>query len=227
MKYLTLIIISLVLLQSINAQNESCSVLLDKISGQYTGKCKDGLANGKGKSVGEDTYIGIFKDGLPHSRGKYLYKNGDLFKGSFKKGKKDGKGKFNYSLNGAKYTLIGYWKDDDYVGLTDPDISYRVTSSSGIPDYKVEKNESVYNSGNGITFSIKSAFTEFLPRDLRIDNSSGQYFQSGKKFGVNQFFLPLHCEISYTILVGTIRKQCRFIIDIIEDGRYTVTLSND
>ena len=74
MKNITLIIISLVLVQNINAQTESCKVLLEKISGKYSGKCQDGLAYGKGKSIGEDTYIGSFKDGLPHGKGKYIFK---------------------------------------------------------------------------------------------------------------------------------------------------------
>lgn len=227
MNNLTLIIIYFVFAQSINAQTESCTVLLENISGKYTGKCKSGLANGKGKSIGENTYIGIFKDGLPHGKGKYILKNGDIFQGYWKNGQKEGKGKFSYSLNGEKYTLIGYWKKDEYVGITDPDISYRVTSSSGIMDYKVEKKDSASEYDNAINFSIKSAFTDFAPRDLKIENSSGQIVQAGKKFGISQYFCPLHCEISYTILVGEIRKQCRFVIDILEEGKYMIILSND
>jgi hypothetical protein len=227
MKNLTLIIIALFLAQSINAQTESCKVLLENISGVYTGKCQNGLANGKGKSIGHDTYIGTFKDGLPQGKGKYLFKNGDVFQGYWNNGYKDGKGRFDYTLNGAKYTLIGYWKKDEYIGVTDPDISYRVTSASGIFDYKVKKIDAESDSDNEITFSIKSAFADIVPQDLKIENSSGQVLQSGKKFIINQYFCPFHCEISYTILVGEMRKQCRFIIDILEKGKYMITLSND
>lgn len=227
MKNLALIIISLILAQNINAQTESCTVLLDKILGSYSGKCQDGLANGKGKSIGDDTYIGMFKNGLPNGKGKYFYKNGNIFQGYWKEGKKDGKGKFKYNVNGEKTTLTGYWKNDEYVGTTDPDISYRVTSSSGIMDYKVEKKEAKNPYDNNITISIKSGFTDFAPRDLKIENSSGQIIVSGNKIGINQYFCPLHCEISYSILVGNIRKQCRFIIDILKEGKYTITLSND
>ena len=227
MKNLTIITIALFLIQSLSAQTESCKVLLEKISGKYTGKCQDGLANGKGKSLGEDTYIGVFKDGLPHGKGKYIFKNGDTYKGYWENGLKDGKGKFDYTLNGQKYTLNGYWKKDEYVGVTDPDISYRITSVTGIIDYKLEKIETVNDYDNAITFSIKSAFTDFVPRDLKIDNSTGQILQAGKKFVISQYFCPFHCEISYTILVGEIRKQCHFIIDILEEGKYTITLSND
>ena len=227
MKNLTLTLILLVLAQSINAQNDSCKVLLGKISGKYTGKCRNGLANGKGKSIGEDTYIGTFRDGLPDGKGKYLYKNGDIFQGYWQKGQKDGKGKFVYTLDGKKYTLIGYWKKDEYTGVTDPNISYRVTASSGIMNFEVENDEFAQAHDHEITFSIKSAFTDFAPTDLKIDNSSGQIVQSGKKISITKYFCPLHCEISYTIIVAENRKQCRFIIEILKEGKYSVTLSND
>lgn len=220
-------IILLVLTLSINAQTDSCKVLLEKISGKYTGKCQNGLANGKGESIGEDTYTGTFKDGLPDGKGKYLYKNGDIFQGDWQKGHKEGKGKFVFTLNGKKSTLIGYWKNDEYVGTTEPAMSYKVLSSSGIMNYNVKKNESANGHDKEITFSIKSAFMDFAPTDLKIDKSSGQIVQTGKKFSITQYFCPLRCEISYTILVGESRKQCRFIIEILDEGKYSVTLSND
>lgn len=227
MKNQTLTIIFLVLTLSINAQNDSCKVLLEKISGKYTGTCLNGLANGKGKSIGEDTYIGTFKNGLPDGKGKYLYKNGNVFQGYWQNGQKDGKGQFEYTLNGKKCTLAGYWKKGEYVGVTEPGISYRVTSSSGIMNYKVEKNEVINEHNKEVAIAIKSAFMDFAPTDLKIEKSSGQIIQTGKKISITQYFCPLHCEISYTILVAETRKQCRFIIDILEEGKYSVILNND
>jgi len=227
MKKLTFLIIALFLVHGAFTQTDTCRVLAGKISGTYTGKCLNGLANGKGKSTGEDTYTGNFKDGLPDGKGKYLFKNGDYFQGYWKNGQKDGKGEFEYTLAGKKYKLTGYWKKDEFVGTTNPDISYRVTSSSGINNYKVEKNEAVSENDNAITILIHSAFLDYIPQDLKIEHSSGQLFQSGKKHLINQYFCPLHCEISYTILVIDSRKQCRFIFEILEEGNYTITLSND
>ncbi len=213
----------------INAQTDSCKVLLEKISGKYTGECLNGLANGNGKSIGVDTYIGTFKDGLPDGKGKYIFSNGDVFIGNWLKGEKNGKGKFEISINGKKNTINGYWKANEYVGVSEPDVSFRVTNSSGILDYKVEKNKPVneFENDNQITFSTKSAFTDFLPTDLKIEKSSGQITQLGKKIVITQYFCPIHCEISYSILVANRRKQCRFIIDILEKGKFTIILNND
>lgn len=224
MKKITLIIIILFFGKSIDAQNETCKVLLEDISGKYTGECIDGLADGKGKSIGEDTYIGDFKNGLPHGKGKYVYKNGDTFKGSWKMGKKNGKGKFKYTLNNEKQTLIGYWENDEYVGTKNPEITYKVINSLGIIDYKIEKLES---TDNKLRFSIKSAFTDFAPKDLKVEISSGQVSHVGKKFEVHQYFCPLYCEINYTILIAETKKQCRFIMEVLEEGNYKVTLFND
>jgi hypothetical protein len=227
MKNLILIVITLFLAQITNGQTDSCKVLLEKISGSYNGECQNGLANGKGKSIGDDTYIGIFKDGLPDGKGKYLFKNGDVFNGYWKNGHKEGKGIFKYAINGEKHSLTGYWKKDEFAGTTEPNVTYRVTSTSGINNYSVEKKKSVSENGNEITISIKSTFTDYIPRDLIVENSSGQILQTGNKLTINQYFCPLHCEISYTILVGLIRKQCRFAVDILDEGKYLIALSND
>lgn len=227
MKILTLTITLLAIILNCHAQADSCKVLLEKISGKYIGECQNGLANGKGKSVGEDTYIGTFRDGLPDGKGKYLYKNGDVFQGYWQNGQKEGKGKFDYTISGKKYTLNGYWKKDEYVGVTEPNISHRVTSSSGIMNYKVEKNESANANDKEISFTIKSAFTDFAPDDLKIEKSSGQVIHTGKKFSIIQYLIPLNCEVSYTVYAGETRKQCRFKIEILEEGKYTVILNND
>jgi hypothetical protein len=222
-----LMIIVLFITIGLKAQTDTCQVLLGKISQEYKGDCKNGLANGKGKATGEDVYVGTFKNGLPDGKGTYTFKNGDIYQGYWKEGKKEGKGKFSYTIKGEKQVLIGYWKSDEYVGPTKPDITYSVTSSIGIVKYNINEDLTVNDNENEIIFSIKSAFTDFTPSDLKIENSSGQVFQNGKKFGIRNYFFPLHCEISYSILVGQSRKQCRFIVEILKRGRYDITLNND
>ena len=137
MRYLILFTCFFIKTLFLNAQTDTCKVLLDKISGQYSGECMNGLANGKGKSIGEDTYIGTFKNGLPEGKGKYIFKNGDIFLGNWLNGKKNGKGKFEISINGKMNTINGYWKENEYVGVSEPNVPFRVTNSSGIFNFKV------------------------------------------------------------------------------------------
>lgn len=92
-----------------------CEVLLESISGEYSGDCKKGLAHGTGKSVGTDTYEGEFKKGLPHGDGTYTWANGDVYKGEFEKGLKEGEGLFT-SADETKPPLKGYWIEDEYIG---------------------------------------------------------------------------------------------------------------
>lgn len=225
-KIILLIIVTFTIIEQLNAQSEPCQVLQKEISGTYTGECKNGLANGEGASIGEDRYTGTFKNGLPDGKGKYVFSNGDIYQGYWKDGHKDGKGKFTFRINGEKQVLVGYWKNDEYVGKTAPDILYRIISVSGIMDYEIEKGDTTNANQDEVLFSIKSAFTDFAPADLRIESSTGQFFQSGKKFGIRNHFYPLHCEVSYSILVGDIRKHCRFVIEILEEGQYSITLNN-
>lgn len=124
-------------------QTATCKVLLTQIAGMYDGQCKDGLANGKGKSLGEDEYSGMFRNGLPDGKGKYTYKNGDIYDGYWTNGSKNGQGKFSYTLNGQKMTLKGYWANGDYVGVSNPDEPYRVTAITGIESYSIKKTEAV------------------------------------------------------------------------------------
>ena len=212
--------------QKADAQTDTCKVLMNEISGTYTGKCLNGLANGKGKSVGKDTYTGSFKDGLPDGKGKYEYSNGDVFDGTWSNGLKNGKGKFQYTLGGKKMMLQGYWKNGDYAGQTDPDVDCRITSATGISDYKLEKNKTSSDMERLVTITISSAFQPYIPRDLKIEKSSGQVMPQGKSMTITQFSVPFHGEISYTIQVAHEAKQCRISFDIFMEGSYTVTINN-
>ncbi len=101
----------------------------EQIVGKYTGKERRGLAHGKGKAVGTDTYEGKFKKGYPHGEGVYvfgenvvvdgdtIYNKGDKYTGSFKKGEFDGEGKLIYNDKNKK-PKKGYWEEGKYVGIT-------------------------------------------------------------------------------------------------------------
>ena len=53
-------------------------------------------------------YVGELKDGKPHGKGTYIWKNGTKYEGEFKNGKRHGQGNETYS-DGVKYE--GEWKD--------------------------------------------------------------------------------------------------------------------
>ncbi len=96
---------------------QDCEVKILPITGKYTGACKDGKANGVGKSVGLDTYEGEFKNGYPEGEGTYTWSVGDYFKGSFKKGIKSGKGEMHFKRKSREDSVVvGFWSKDLYKG---------------------------------------------------------------------------------------------------------------
>lgn len=120
MKYTSLLqTLTLVILinttSTLFAQN--CTVDEASLKGTYTGDCKKGKANGKGKAVGENTYEGEFKSGLPDGDGTYTWSNGNSYNGSFDKGLKNGHGVMTYKRAGKVDSVIeGYWKKGVYIG---------------------------------------------------------------------------------------------------------------
>lgn len=207
------------------AQSSECKVLLENISESYQGACVDGLANGKGKASGIDTYKGFFKDGLPDGIGTYTYKNGDIYKGEWQAGLKHGKGEFKYTLYNKPAKLVGYWNKGDYSGTSKPDTKYRVITTTGVTQYTVEEKEL---SQKVIRLILKNNMTDFMPIDLNLSSSSGQISQVGKRMIISDYTCPYNLEVSYTIRTGSgIRKNFRFVIQIDEPGYYIITLIND
>ena len=109
----------LTILSIINARAQDCTVAIDALKGKYDGSCKNGKADGAGKSMGKDIYEGNFKAGLPDGNGKYTWKNGDWYDGNWYKGKRDGNGTMVYKLADRDSLINGFWKKDVYAGKYD------------------------------------------------------------------------------------------------------------
>ena len=79
--------------------------------GEYEGETRDGLPHGKGtfKYKNGDEYTGEFKNGLFDGSGEHITKKGEIYSGQFKNGKREGNGFCTYK-NGESYS--GYWKDN-------------------------------------------------------------------------------------------------------------------
>ncbi len=91
-----------------------------KNDAKYEGEIKDGLPHGMGtinfevgKWNGGKKYVGKWKHGKFHGKGKFSWNNGQEYEGEFKFGKKDGQGELTLS-NGSKY--IGEFKLGNYHG---------------------------------------------------------------------------------------------------------------
>lgn len=206
-------------------QEDSCKVLLPEIAGSYTGKCVNGLAQGKGRATGTDTYEGMFSHGLPDGKGKYTYQNGNVFQGFWRNGVKEGKGKLILFVDGKKQVQRGYWKNGEYAGTTNPDISYRVTGHTGISQYTINR---VADSGSLVTIKFTGAFTQYIPGDLEVVVSSGHKDVTNKSVTVYSFYIPLNCNIHFTVPVsGLIRRECNLIFDILKPGEYIVSACVD
>src|SRR5436190_3238713 len=97
--------------------SQACIVESESLKGTYTGDCNKGKANGKGKAVGEHTYEGEFRSGLPDGEGAYQWSNGNKYEGSFDKGLKNGHGMMTYKRSERADSVVeGYWKKDVYIG---------------------------------------------------------------------------------------------------------------
>ena len=111
--------------------------------GEYEGEIRDGLPHGKGifKYKNGDEYKGEFKNGLFDGNGEHTTKSGEKYFGEFKNGKREGNGTCKFR-NGESYE--GCWKDDKRDGKG------KYSFSNG-DNYNGEFKEDMFN-GQGTMF---------------------------------------------------------------------------
>lgn len=210
------------------AQNSNCMVGLDSIRGTYTGDCKNGKANGEGKSVGVDTYEGSFKNGFPEGKGKYTWKNGDYYYGSWKRGLKEGKGELHLPVNGVDSVITGYWKRDVYRGqYEDP---YKIQNNSSdigrvgvtkIMDNQMNVTVTVENLvGGGSIYS--SGFTTLTK--MTVHRVTRGTYQSKSSNALTNKEITTFQNVIFPFRVWMYFGNSNVEIEFFEEGSYDVTI---
>lgn len=202
-------------------QVSDCKVTLPEISGSYSGGCKNGYAHGKGIAQGVDRYEGQFTKGLPEGRGIYKWADGTYYDGQWKAGRKNGRGKMYYKDS----TMIGYWKDDNYVGekLIAP---YKVTTSLSVTRSSITKSILV---GQGVKIKImQGGGDNSTIEDFALAYDTGEEYRSGNIYGIQNASFPLYVKITYRTWnqLHTSQYNVIFEFTIYDPGVWDVILNN-
>ncbi len=204
---------------SLNAQDSShCQVLVPALQGDYEGGCKNGLAQGQGMARGQNSYTGSFKKGYPHGEGTYTWANGDVYKGEFVLGKREGDGRFTHMDS----TIEGIWKNDVYDGPKPlkPKVLYQ---------YNVY-NTTFLRTGEGNKLTISFWQNHMVNKILSLDiaNSSGNMVQSGNYTNFYNIAFPFTCKITYDSWnsLKTVLNNCVLEFEIKQPGDWDLKIVN-
>jgi len=203
---------------------EKCLVLKPQISKEYDGKCKQGLAHGKGIAQGIDYYEGQFIKGLPSGKGTYKWSNGDSYTGEWLEGFRDGVGAFTYKSGDKDTTITGLWRRDEYKGPV-PD-KPKVILSRSVDRYSFQKNSDIKNRVliNFYQNGVRNTGIE----NLLMSTSSGYETRLGESVGYDEVTYPVTIKLSYTTwnkLHGS-KINAIFEFKISEPGDWTVDIHN-
>jgi len=204
----------------IYSQGTGCTVKMESISGSYKGKCKKGLARGKGSAEGTDRYSGSFRKGLPHGTGTYTWANGDYFTGEWRFGLKEGEGK----LVSGDSIVEGVWKEDSYLGkkLIAP---YKINRSMYVTRSSFKKSNSTFNEV--IVKLIRGGIENSGVENFMIAYTSGTQYKAGHHTGIQNPSFPLDVKVTFSALniFRTARSEVVFDFTVNQPGRWEVTIS--
>lgn len=204
---------------------KKCEVLKVDISGEYKGDCKNGLAHGKGYSVGENKYEGEFKKGLPNGYGTIIYSDGGKYIGQWKKGLRHGEGKYVIKSNGQDSIKDGIWKLDRYIGKK-PVKQYVIIKKNSVSRYTFRK---VGENLNQVTIKVRMNGQALNSALENISATSGNRTNyNGYVVFENINSYPFNCEMRYKVpsKFGTTTTDVEFIFKIFEKGEWLVELNH-
>lgn len=181
------------------AQVDSCKVLKIGIEKEYSGKCKKGLADGKGIGKGRFLYEGDFKKGLPHGKGTLKYSYEEYYSGEWKDGLQDGKGALHYKVKGIDSVKVGVWEKGNYIGkkAISP---YLIKYISSVDRYSLIK----VNEGDGGKFNrviikfMQNGGTNTSVSNLMLQGDSGNRTNINNVEGFENITFPFLCKITYS-----------------------------
>jgi hypothetical protein len=182
------------------------------------------LADGKGKSVGTDTYEGQFKQGVPWGKGTYTRSNGDVYVGDWENGFRQGEGIFTFRIHEKDSVVSGLWDNDEYIGPkpTPP----KVISKSSIDRYTIYKQGNILNR-------VLIDFQQNGMRNTGITNlimasNSGTETNLGYLIGYENIIFPVVIKINYTTYnkLHTQQIYATLEFEISEPGDWRVEIHN-
>ena len=227
MKLISFIFTSVVVISITNyidAQDKDCKVLKQEISEKYEGKCKNGLAHGKGTASGLDWYEGKFKKGLPDGFGTYIWSAGEKYAGYFKEGKMHGKGTYSFRFQGRDSTYIGLWKADSLTKVIIPP-KYKVDKNINVTRYSVQK----MGKENRVLFVfLQNGVQNRTITNFHLIASNGTQTSFSGKQGFENIKFPVVCKVTYVTSspTGSSTLRVEFELTINEPGDWLVTLHN-
>jgi len=221
------------LIVHVSAQ-ESCKVIPEKLQGTYKGECKEGLADGDGTATGTDTYEGHFSAGLPHGFGTYTWNDGSVYTGQWKKGMRNGRGKYTHMLDGKEIVDDGLWKNDTYKGPAPvkPYIIRQVNVDKVITQYLGEGNEVLlrfFYGGSPVKDPTGSQMgLENQVLNLIMEGSSGTEFFRTNEIGYENIDFPFTIKITYSSFnqIKTMSISCLLEMRIDQPGSYLIQVHN-
>lgn len=202
---------------------KDCKVLIPAISESYHGKCKKGLANGKGIANGIDTYEGRFSKGYPNGLGVYTWASGNEYRGEWDFGKRSGEGTYIFKYNGKDSIQTGIWKNDKYIGPKPPPPS--ILQSRNVQQYSFLK------AGDNNKFSIEIFMNGAINstiENLSIVSTNGSYQNIGDRLVFNYIDYPVTMKITYKTdnKMHTTRLDVVFEFEISAPGNWVLKLTN-
>ena len=226
MKSLLKIIAMLVLLglTIVAKPQDTTSVLLKNLKGEYHGKTRKGLANGKGEAKGVDTYKGEFKKGLPHGVGRYVWSSGEIYVGEWYKGKQSGEGTYIFKTENGDSSLVGIWKEGEFMGAASKSpIAKRYYNVDGF----TFRNTGETHNRVLINFTQNGTFNSRM-ENLMLTTSNGTRTSSGLLVGYENITFPVTITARYDSYnrMGTQKFNAFIEFIIYESGDWLVQVKN-